>query len=206
MALRLSISSSHGPASSPAISTCRPAACGRFPALVGGSVASQKRSLTVMTGSEMRGVTAVRSSSLETTSVGAEAVTGQVTEVNKDTFWPIVKAAGDKVVVLDMYTQWCGPCKVMAPKFQEMSEKNLDVVFLKLDCNQDNKVSWVTLLSCVFTVLLCRIYGYAMLKNIGAYYILLAASCKRAGHKGCANIQDSQGRKGCEGSHWCQDR
>jgi thiol-disulfide isomerase/thioredoxin len=35
----------------------------------------------------------------------------------------------------------CGPCKVMAPKFQEMSEKNLDVVFLKLDCNQDNKVS-----------------------------------------------------------------
>ncbi|OEL32717.1 Thioredoxin F, chloroplastic [Dichanthelium oligosanthes] len=136
MALRLSISP-HGPASSTAISTCRPAACGRFPALVGGSAASQKRSL--MTGSEMRGVTAVRSGSLETTSVGAEAVTGQVTEVTKDSFWPIVKAAGDKVVVLDMYTQWCGPCKVMAPKFQEMSEKNLDVVFLKLDCNQDNR-------------------------------------------------------------------
>jgi hypothetical protein len=33
-------------------------------------------------------------------------VTGQVTEVTKDTFWPIVKAAGDKLVVLDMYTQW----------------------------------------------------------------------------------------------------
>lgn len=31
---------------------------------------------------------------------------GQVTEVNKDTFWPIVNAAGDKTVVLDMYTQW----------------------------------------------------------------------------------------------------
>lgn len=107
--------------------------------MLGGSAASQKRSLTVMTGSEMREMTPVRSSSLETTSVGAEAVTGQVTEVSKDTFWPIVKAAGDKIVVLDMYTQWCGPCKVMAPKFQEMSEKNLDVVFLKLDCNQDNK-------------------------------------------------------------------
>ena len=60
-------------------------------------------------------------------------------KVNKDTFWPIVKSAGPKVVVLDMYTQWCGPCKVMAPKFQEMSEKDQDVVFLKLDCNQDNK-------------------------------------------------------------------
>ncbi|KAI4378986.1 hypothetical protein MLD38_016397 [Melastoma candidum] len=31
---------------------------------------------------------------------------GQVTEVNKDSFWPIVRAAGDKAVVLDMYTQW----------------------------------------------------------------------------------------------------
>ncbi|XP_068645351.1 thioredoxin F2, chloroplastic-like [Aristolochia californica] len=74
-------------------------------------------------------------SSLET----AGAVVGQVTEVNKDSFWPIVEAAGEMVVVLDMYTQWCGPCKVIAPKFQELSETHSDVVFLKLDCNQDNK-------------------------------------------------------------------
>ncbi|KAK2361784.1 thioredoxin H-type [Trifolium repens] len=76
-------------------------------------------------------------SSLETT--GPTVTVGQVTEVNKDTFWPIVNAAGDKTVVLDMYTQWCGPCKVIAPKYKELSEKYLDVVFLKLDCNQDNK-------------------------------------------------------------------
>ncbi|XP_051116562.1 thioredoxin F-type, chloroplastic-like [Andrographis paniculata] len=69
----------------------------------------------------------------------AVAVVGQVTEVSKDTFWPIVNAAGTKVVVLDMYTQWCGPCKVIAPKFQQLSEKYDDVLFLKLDCNQDNK-------------------------------------------------------------------
>lgn len=35
----------------------------------------------------------------------------------------------------------CGPCKIIAPKYQELSEKYLDVVFLKLDCNKDNKVS-----------------------------------------------------------------
>lgn len=34
----------------------------------------------------------------------------------------------------------CGPCKVIAPKYKELAEKYLDVVFLKLDCNQDNKV------------------------------------------------------------------
>ncbi|KAM7274134.1 hypothetical protein ACFE04_028798 [Oxalis oulophora] len=78
-------------------------------------------------------------SSLEAVGEPSIVKVGQVTEVNKDTFWPIVNAAGDKTVVLDMYTQWCGPCKVIAPRFQELSEKYLDVVFLKLDCNQENK-------------------------------------------------------------------
>ncbi|KAK9692222.1 hypothetical protein RND81_09G249600 [Saponaria officinalis] len=64
---------------------------------------------------------------------------GKVTEVNKDTFWPIVHSAQDKVVVLDMFTQWCGPCKVMAPKYEKLAQEKLDVIFLKLDCNQENK-------------------------------------------------------------------
>lgn len=38
--------------------------------------------------------------------VEAVAEVGKVTEVTVNTFWPIVKAAGDKTVVVDMYTQW----------------------------------------------------------------------------------------------------
>ncbi|WCJ38858.1 thioredoxin F2 [Euphorbia peplus] len=98
------------------------------------SPSSSRSSVSVSTGK--RRTLTVRSS-LETT--GVTVTVGKVTEVDKDTFWPIVNAAGDKTVVLDMYTQWCGPCKVIAPKFQKLSEEYLDVVFLKLDCNQDNK-------------------------------------------------------------------
>ena len=91
-----------------------------------------------MTGSEMRGVTPVRSSSLETTSVGAEAVTGQVTEVSKDTFWPIVKAAGDKIVVLDMYTQWyrlsCLPISSTFQFFARMKDQEENRSHLTVDC------------------------------------------------------------------------
>ncbi|XP_059438510.1 thioredoxin F-type, chloroplastic isoform X2 [Corylus avellana] len=100
------------------------------------TVSSSRRSLGEKRSRGAYGATVVRSS-LDT--VGPTVKVGQVTEVNKDTFWPLVKAAGDKAVVVDMYTQWCGPCKVMAPKFQQLSEKLLDVVFLKLDCNQENK-------------------------------------------------------------------
>jgi thioredoxin 1 len=67
------------------------------------------------------------------------ATAGGVTEVEKDTFWPFVKDAAEKVVVLDMYTQWCGPCKLMLPKVIALSATYDDVVFAKLDCNQDNK-------------------------------------------------------------------
>ena len=42
-----------------------------------------------------------------------------------------VKAAGDKLVVIDYSTTWCGPCKIALPKFVDLSEKYENVVFLK---------------------------------------------------------------------------
>ena len=34
-----------------------------------------------------------------------------------------VASAGDALVIVDYSTTWCGPCKVIAPKFEEFSEK-----------------------------------------------------------------------------------
>lgn len=62
-----------------------------------------------------------------------------VKDVDKDTFWPAVEAAGDKLVVLDMYSRWCGPCRLIYPKLVKLSDKYTDVVFLKLDCIPENK-------------------------------------------------------------------
>ncbi|KAH7286255.1 hypothetical protein KP509_33G066400 [Ceratopteris richardii] len=62
-----------------------------------------------------------------------------VKAVDKDTLWPALEAAGDKPVVLDMYSKWCGPCRLIYPKLVELSDQYSDVVFLKLDCSSDNK-------------------------------------------------------------------
>ena len=43
-----------------------------------------------------------------------------------------IPPAGDKLVVVDYSTSWCGPCKIIAPKFDEFSEQYQNVDFLKV--------------------------------------------------------------------------
>lgn len=43
-----------------------------------------------------------------------------------------IKSAGKSLVIIDYSTTWCGPCKVIAPKFEEFSAKYPDAVFLKV--------------------------------------------------------------------------
>ncbi|KAH7437274.1 hypothetical protein KP509_05G063500 [Ceratopteris richardii] len=62
-----------------------------------------------------------------------------VKAVDKDSLWSALEAAGDKPVVLDMYSRWCGPCRLIYPKLVQLSETYPDVVFLKLDCSSENK-------------------------------------------------------------------
>lgn len=45
----------------------------------------------------------------------------------------------------------CGPCKVIAPKFRDLCEKYEDVVFLKLDCNEENRVKFCFVSVIIFT-------------------------------------------------------
>ena len=40
---------------------------------------------------------------------------------------------GDKLVIVDFFATWCGPCKMMAPKFEALSKKYTDCIFLKVN-------------------------------------------------------------------------
>eukprot|EP00549_Striatella_unipunctata_P003243 CAMPEP_0118701768 /NCGR_PEP_ID=MMETSP0800-20121206/17460_1 /TAXON_ID=210618 ORGANISM="Striatella unipunctata, Strain CCMP2910" /NCGR_SAMPLE_ID=MMETSP0800 /ASSEMBLY_ACC=CAM_ASM_000638 /LENGTH=103 /DNA_ID=CAMNT_0006602777 /DNA_START=141 /DNA_END=448 /DNA_ORIENTATION=+ len=39
---------------------------------------------------------------------------------------------GDELVIVDYSTTWCGPCKVISPIFDELSDKYTDAVFVKV--------------------------------------------------------------------------
>lgn len=53
----------------------------------------------------------------------------------------ILAEAEDALVVIDYSTTWCGPCKVFAPVFQELSEAYTDVVFVKVEGDASKEAS-----------------------------------------------------------------
>ncbi|CAB3245127.1 unnamed protein product [Arctia plantaginis] len=45
--------------------------------------------------------------------------------------------AGDKLVVIDFMATWCGPCKMIGPKLEEMAtEMSDEIVVLKVDVDE----------------------------------------------------------------------
>ncbi|XP_025424479.1 thioredoxin-2 [Sipha flava] len=44
--------------------------------------------------------------------------------------------AKDKLVIIDFFAKWCGPCKLMGPFIEELANEYPDVVMLKVDVDE----------------------------------------------------------------------
>lgn len=45
----------------------------------------------------------------------------------------------DKLVVVDFYATWCGPCQMMGPHIDELAEEMGDVVIGKMNIDENEK-------------------------------------------------------------------
>lgn len=52
-------------------------------------------------------------------------------ELNKDNFKETVDSSA--TIIVDFWAPWCGPCKSFAPTFEAVSEDNEDIVFAKVN-------------------------------------------------------------------------
>ena len=46
----------------------------------------------------------------------------------------------DEKWVIDFWAEWCGPCKKLAPRFEEVSEEIEDVKFGKVDMEENQQI------------------------------------------------------------------
>ncbi len=60
-------------------------------------------------------------------------------EVNKDNFSETVD--NNDLVIVDFWAPWCGPCKSFGPVYEEISEKHDDVVFAKVNTEDQQELA-----------------------------------------------------------------
>ncbi|MQM24517.1 thioredoxin [Glycomyces albidus] len=60
-------------------------------------------------------------------------------ELTKGNFEETV--TGNDIVLVDWWADWCGPCKMFAPTYEAASEKHSDVVFGKIDTEDQRELS-----------------------------------------------------------------
>jgi thioredoxin 1 len=60
-------------------------------------------------------------------------------ELTKDTFEQVV--TGNDLVIVDFWAPWCAPCRAFAPTFEQASEQHADVVFAKVNTEEEQEVA-----------------------------------------------------------------
>lgn len=50
---------------------------------------------------------------------------------------------GNKPAIIDFYADWCGPCKMVAPILEELSDENPEIIIYKVDTEVEQELSAV---------------------------------------------------------------
>lgn len=68
----------------------------------------------------------------------------------------LLRSAGQKLVIVDFWATWCGPCKVIGPMFRKLAndpEYEKDVIFASVDVDEANELAEEIGIECMPTIM-----------------------------------------------------
>jgi len=60
-------------------------------------------------------------------------------DLTKENFGEVIE--GNDLVIVDFWAPWCGPCKSFAPVYEEISGKHEDIVFAKVNTEEEQELA-----------------------------------------------------------------
>jgi len=61
-------------------------------------------------------------------------------ELNEQNFSQFISSS-DLPIFIDLWAEWCGPCKMMAPHFEQVAKQYPNVIFAKINTEENPRLS-----------------------------------------------------------------
>ncbi|MDV3238020.1 MAG: thioredoxin [Gammaproteobacteria bacterium] len=76
------------------------------------------------------------------------------TELTKENFQDVV--GNNDFVIIDFWAPWCGPCRNFAPIYEAASEKHADIVFGKVNTEEEQELAGYFQIRSIPTLMIFR--------------------------------------------------
>lgn len=115
-------------------------------------------------------VSSTTSDAVETQSsvLADEAVSDSLAQGQENEAQALDAKSGKKLVVLDFFATWCGPCKAMAPAMEQMEKKYAGKIeFRKIDVDQEPELAQQYNITGVPTIVVLSADGKILDSTVG---------------------------------------